>query len=483
MRKALVVLLAVAMLAPLAVAELQNVEVGGSLQIRGNWFTGEIMSWDDDWGNTLAVVEERTRLNVKADFSDQVSAYIELDSYDIWGEDFRSNWLTGADGRAASISDVEAYQAYVEANEMWGQPLRLRVGRQEIALGSEWLIGTNDSKSWFTGLSFDGVRVTYTPGDFTIDAIWAKLADTSPVEEDGDVDLYVLYGSYAGIENITLDAYWMYVRDARGLVPDTPSMILLDIWENWWGLDQWEPTGLNTIGLRGAGKVFDDRLDFEAELAYQFGNADEVGRMFRYWYSDNEADYDNFGLNLEVGYTFDCAWTPRPYLGFVYLDGEDNRTPENFGEWIYSLLPWSRAEASMGFNRLFSNWEYSEFIDNTNLSNAWIVRAGVSVSPTEKVKLALALSYYETVDGREDGWLGLRRWWSDDENDTIGVEAGLNAVYDYSEDLQFEAGYAHLFVEDGLTDGNFVVGNGLANRPGTGDDDADYVYVQTKICF
>jgi len=489
MRKTLFVLLAAAILAPIAVAELQNVEVGGSLRLRGNWFTGEIWAWDNHWGNTLANVEQRTRLNVKADFTDKVSAYVELDSYDVWGEDFRSNWLTGVDGRAATNNDVEVYQAYVEANEMWGYPLRLRVGRQELALGSQWLVGVNDSKAWFRGLSFDGVRVTYAPEDFSIDAIWAKLAENSPFEEDGDIDLYALYGTYSGIENISLDAYWILVRDARGIVPDTPNIVpglgwALQVWEDWFGLDEWDPTTLHTFGLRGAGKLLDDRLDFEAEVAYQIGEADQVGKLFRYWYSDNEADYDNWGANLEVGYTFDTKWTPRVYLGGAWLDGEDNRTADSFGEWIYSLLcPVSRPDASMGFNRLFSNWEYSEFIDNTTLSNVWLIRGGVSAMPTEKIKVLLAVTYYESIDELQTlRWLRFP-WDPQSIDSTLGWETGLYATYNYSEDLTFEAGWAHLFVDDGLADGNFVVGNGLANWRGTDTDDADYLYVETKICF
>ena len=138
-----------------AFAELQNVEVGGSLRIRGNMY-----DMDDDPGTVrtspyhwpfharvprtyvdTSFIEQRTRLNVKADFTDDVSAFIEVDSYDAWGEDFRSNYVTGVDGRAASGDDVEMYQAYIEARDMWGTPLMMRAGRQELSLGSEWLVG------------------------------------------------------------------------------------------------------------------------------------------------------------------------------------------------------------------------------------------------------------------------------------------------------------------------------------------------------
>ncbi|MGC9054093.1 MAG: hypothetical protein ACP5KS_09445, partial [Candidatus Hydrogenedens sp.] len=130
-------------------AELQNVEVGGSIRIRGNYisnlfndFAGpmpsvqsrwspvsvirrpignllgpgvnSIFSWDNDQSD-LSFVEQRTRLHVKADFTEEVSTFIELDSYDVWGEDFRSqNYITGVDARQNSIDDVEIFQAYIE---------------------------------------------------------------------------------------------------------------------------------------------------------------------------------------------------------------------------------------------------------------------------------------------------------------------------------------------------------------------------------
>ncbi|HNT87583.1 MAG TPA: alginate export family protein, partial [Candidatus Hydrogenedentes bacterium] len=150
-----------------AVAELQQVSVGGSIRIRGNYVHNEltgplpqlrwappllgkrpiggpfnpavasIYHWDDD-GPAYSSVEMRTRLHVKADFTDNVSAFIELDSYDNWGEDFRSNYITGVDGRAASVDDVEVFQAYIEARELWDTPLSMRIGRQELAFGSQW---------------------------------------------------------------------------------------------------------------------------------------------------------------------------------------------------------------------------------------------------------------------------------------------------------------------------------------------------------
>src|SRR6185295_9586100 len=103
-----------------------------------------------------------------------------------------------------------------------------------------------------------------------------------------------------------------------------------------------------------------------------------------------------------------------------------------------------------------SNWEYSEFIDNTDLSNVWLVRAGASILPTESVKLSLAATYFNVLDTFEYG-----PWWCRKETDsTLGWELGLYVNYQYTEDLAFRFGAVHFFGDDGL-DFNFINGNGM----------------------
>ncbi len=139
-RNILVLIVLVAALSGIAFAELQNVEIGGTIRIRGDYFSRDSLG-------DMSFIEQRTRLNVKADFTQEVSAFIELDSYDVWGEDFRSMYLTGSDLRGSD--NVDLYQAYIEARNLWDTPLTVRVGRQELALGNQWLVGLNDPSSMF----------------------------------------------------------------------------------------------------------------------------------------------------------------------------------------------------------------------------------------------------------------------------------------------------------------------------------------------
>lgn len=520
-----------------AAAELQTVTIDGSLTIRMNWYDslypspggagsifgvgvpvgvglrwpggflparpigslaafggvnnsiGSTFAWDEDEPN-LGFVEQRTRLGFTADFTNEVSTYFEFDYYNTWGTDFRSNYQTGADFFTGS-ADVQLYQAYVEAREMYGHPLSLRIGRQELTFGSQWLIGTNSIGSFPTGLSFDAIRATYATDMFSVDAFYSILAENSPIEEDEDVTLAGIYASYLGLEDITIDAYWLWLRDARSL-NDTNFTAPIEWIEDALGVDDYDPTNIHTFGIRGAGVI--GAFDFEAEAAYQTGDVDALGFTFKPFglYGDDGLDMSEWAANVEVGYTFDMQWTPRVYLGAAYFSGEDNRDT-SFWEWI---SPFDRPEGSTAFNRLFSNWEYSEFIDYAGAaqSNLWIGRGGVSVSPTESVDVLLALSYFETLDAfdapRYFSFGGFRvpiapalSFWTQENDTELGWEVGLYVIYDYSEDLQFEVGYAHLFVGDGLADGNFSTGNGFLFNGGSSDDDPNYLYFQTKIAF
>jgi len=132
----------------------------------------------------------------------------------------------------------------------------------------------------------------------------------------------------------------------------------------------------------------------------------------------------------------------------------------------------------MPFDRLFSNVQYSEFLDdytanNGALSNAFVYTAGIQVRPTECVSLKLLASYLRAEkklnshirDTREIGW-----------------EVGVYGDYHYSDDLVFRAGYAHFFGKAGLETPP-IRWSGLIPWDASRKDDYDYVFGETEISF
>jgi hypothetical protein len=449
-----------------------------------------IYDWNND-GQNLSFVEQRTRVNVKAQFTDSVSSFVELDSYDNWGEDFRSNYITGVDSRGLTNDDVEFFQAYVEADNMFGYPLRLRVGRQELAFGSQFLVGTRDFAFFFTGISFDAARLTYTYNDvLTIDAWASKLSESFRDFGKGDVDFYGVYASYTGIENTTLDAYWLLVRDDQPLAEDVTGGALTEWIEDLRGLDDYGQTRLNTLGVRAAGAYCG--FDYYGELAYQFGPADVIGQTFKpYKYGDDSATFGTWGGALDVGYSWDVKFKPHTFIGFRYFGGEDNR---DISFWDY-INPFNTPKASVSFNRLFSNQIASGFMDlNNDLSNAWLLRAGVEGALTQKLGGRFCVTYYEAIDpfaspryvrvgGQPVPVAPGLSWVTQNDSKYLGTEVYLFMEYHYSQDLTFEFGWSHLFTGEGSEEGNFVRWNGLLFNGGTDKNDADYVYVGSKLTF
>ena len=431
----------VALCGATAMAELQQVQVGGSLRIRGNYYNLDSLG-------DYSFIEQRTRLNVKADFTDDVTAFIEFDYYNFWGDDFRSNYLTGADWRGGQ-NNVDLYQGYIEARNLWGTPLHLRVGRQEFSLGNAFFIGAGDESAFFTGVSYDALLLTYAHESFLWHAVTAKVVEQYGNFLKDDADLFGTYFSYIGIDDVVLDAYWLYVRDDVALLGNRNH--------------------LHTIGLRGAGRL--GGFDFEAEAAYQFGGPSGLRRGL---FNRTDIDYNEFGVNLELGYTFDVSWQPRLFARFAYLGGGSVKRG------------WWRRDVDLPFNRLGSNVKYSEFLDNdptsglkATLTNVLFYSLGVQARPTECLELKLVGAYFQVDErARDRGWW----FWRNRAGTGLGWELGLYADYHYSEDLTIRAGYAHFFGKRGL-ERNAFIGNGWVVWGGNRRDDYDYLFIETEIKF
>jgi hypothetical protein len=462
-----------------ATAELQNVSINGEIRIRGNFISNwaavppecrfhplcligrplggpyphqavSPYKWDKE-GPDYSAIEQRTRLGVTADFTNNVLAFIEFDTYENWGTDFRSDYLTGVDGRGAA--DVSLYQSYINIDKLWEAPLSLRIGRQELSFGSQWLVGPRDFGFFWTGLSFDAVRATYAGDSFTVDAWASKLVETFGNFGKDDTEFYGVYATCKAVENHSFDAYWLALNDNFPGSGDTL---------------------FHTTGLRAAGKF--GAFDYDTEVAYQFGSNDAAGFTF----GDPNVKWDVWGGKADLGYTIDTTWQPRVFLSGRYYGGEDNRDL-SFGEW---LNPFDTPQASVSFNRLFSNEIANGYLDLMNdLSNAWWARLGVQLAPVEKLRTAIAVTHYESVAAFHRPVLKIFTFTDRENSKDLGWEFFIFNEYMYSDDLTFEFGWSHLFVGKGLEEGNYSSRNGLVFNGGSGNDDSDYIYGGMRISF
>jgi len=172
------------------------------------------------------------------------------------------------------------------------------------------------------------------------------------------------------------------------------------------------------------------------------------------------------------------------------LGGAQEET-QTHGLPFFGAFDW---QDELSFNRLFSNAEYSEFLDSTDLSNAMVFSATVSANPTEAIALSLYAAYFMSLETPEYGW-----GWDlfEDTSDDLGWELAGYATYNYSEDLAFRAGVSVFWSGDGLSYRGHHWPFGFLNRPGNAvsfngqgafgaKDDSEtfeYVFVESEIKF
>ncbi len=513
-----IVVLSILLLASESGAGLQNVEINGMTKIRYRGYYNtyakgvqplrlnrevrvpadllprraigdargltSIFTWNEDESPGRDFAEQFMRLGVTADFTGNVSAVAEVADYHIYSQDFRSDYITGQDRRQLGINEEEFLHAYIEVDELFGQPLRLRIGRQQIKWGRGWLIGTSTTST--QEFSFDAVRLTYNPGPWDIDVIWSRLSNRLSLEEDGEQDLYGINFTYRDWAPAELSLYYLLVDDGQA-ANDNVRDLVGERFEDFLGLDQY-PTGeLHTVGALVMGST--GNWDYFIEGAYQWGEAARLGELFKIAtpfgvYGDDDAEYDELGLDAEVGYTFsDVAWSPRLFVGGTYFSGDDNRDI-SFLEYIN---PFFTPEASTAFNRLFSMTYYAPvIIDNTHMSNFSELRAGVVFAPHEKWWVRLRAAEFWAngtfewplsvqIRDRRIPVAPMLPFLTEESDDNLGTTVEALVKYNYTEDLLFTLYFGYLFTEDGLgRDGNFVFNNGTTFSGGTASDDAIY---------
>ncbi|HOJ33170.1 MAG TPA: alginate export family protein [Candidatus Hydrogenedentes bacterium] len=505
-----------------SLGEIKTIEIGGKIEIYGAWYSGlydpngasvripsfwlwgrpigpfgTISSIQADDRTSLSFLEQRTRLNIQTLFTDELLLFTEIDSTNVWGDGFPSDYLTGVDRRRETGGEIEVFQSFIEISKLWGLPLNLRIGRQSMEFGSGWLVGADPGPDPFIGFSFDAIRATYKSDLITVDTWWSKLFESENQEEDGDTDFMGIYMTFSRKPEMDhsftfdLDLYWMFFRDARAL-SDTNSTALFKKLEDLLGLDDYDPTTLHTFGVRIAGTL--NAWDWELEAARQTGEADAAGFLFHPLggvYGDNSATFSDWAGHAQVGYTLNSDWNPRIYIGGAYYGGEDCRTV-TLGQW---LNPFFKPRASISFNRLFSVWREDNFIDAGEMSNFWKAYGGISTSVSEKLELGAEVMYFEAVEGfRPPISLGIGKWQipllpqlpflTSSPDKSLGWETILWASYNYSEDINFSVGWSRFFIGDAISNGVvFTDQNGLANIGGINKKTADYLYFQTTVTF
>jgi len=382
---------------------------------------------------------ERIRLNMKFSVTDDIEVFVQPQDQRTWGQE--TSVLT--DER-----NIDLHQGFVEARNLFSEPLSIKAGRFEMSYGDQRLISPLD---WHNvARAWDGAKVRYGPKDWWIEGFYTVIRDPYPatvptpfVPSPGatgangaaeDQDFMGIYFSYVGIADHEFDAYAFFreFQDNSFVADGGGAGDLVD----------------RTLGARIKGKDFG--LEYTLEGMGQGGH----------FSSDRIAAY---AYAATLGYTFDIGWKPR--IMFEYACASGDRTP---------------ADGKRNtFDPLFPFYHYYQgYADVFGFKNSKSLAAYLRVSPSDSLSLHADLFAFwlaQTGDAwYNDPGLVLRpRAPGTGASRKIGTEVDLHAKYNIGKNVKLWGGWSH-----------FIAGEFVRKTATIGEtQDMNWFFLQMTVDF
>ncbi len=389
------------------------------------------------------------RINVAFDFAlaRNVTGRFEMISAGLF-ENSAANHNTG------TLDEVDLYQGYIAIDGIFGRDeLGLKIGRQEIVLGSELWFGNN---SFYGGETFDAVLAWWNQDEFFLGLVWAKMDIRSTYNAAGhpyvpfqvgngydDNDAFAAYFTLKTIENHVLDLYYFFWNDngPGGTFGTLGNLFPAD-------------TFAHVFGIRLAGDLPNVAagLDYSLEFAYETGDIDSLG-----------IDMEGFIFEAGVGITFNANNLLRVAAGFIFAEGPDSGDSGFVPLFVdrHEQVNWDDHTARR------ARWGLMDIIPLTNVIAGQI---GLTFRPAEDwIFGATFLGAWRdqsvlTTDG--------------DTEDGIGWEIDVFADYRYSAETTISVGVGVFIPNEGAPLQNSAL------SAGNNEDDATFLmYLQALTTF
>ncbi|MCK5592308.1 MAG: alginate export family protein, partial [Candidatus Pacebacteria bacterium] len=457
MRKSIIlaVVLMVALVAVPAFASVQNVKVSGDIDstylYRGNFDFGQSTNNIEDINQSVFITQ--TRLRVDADLTDQVSATVALINERVWGND-NHNVLA-----ETTPTDIDLNLAYVTLREMLYSPLTIIVGRQAFSYGNSLIIDTGGATATDSGLiaaatdlgnqsAMDAVRLVFDYNPLTLEVLYAKIDEnTATFAFDNirdDIDLYGVNATYElGDDlNTQVEAYFFARIDKNSGSNNagTPGSAASN-----------KADTVYVPGLRASADVLDG-LNIQGEIAWQRGtNVSNTADA-----ADVESR-DALAVQLVSNYQIPNDILPdvleeyNPAIGYTYTYVSGDSNPTDTGTDDVGGVQAS-TNIDTAWDSLFES-QGGGTIYNTmfNLTNLQIHSVSFTANPIEDVttkvtwnglwldkKIDSAVPTTTQAIQRPDGG-GTYTLAADNGKTNLGYEIDVDAIYDYTEDVQIGA--------------------------------------------
>lgn len=433
-KKLLVAIAVVAMAVP-AFSAVENVKVGGDMDVEMIYRNN--IGFIEDMSESFTYMG--TRVYVQASLTDNVEAMVRL----INERDFGNDYLRDIEGSV--LLDL----AYIKVADLFTPGLTLTLGRQELQLGDGLVVGSRYRALDYLAVdlgstaatdygkqkAFDTIRLDYAFPTVDVSATFfkAKILETYALEDLGDllgvdinvddVDLYGLGVTYSQ-DRFSIEPYLVYVR-----MPDE-----LDLY---------------TAAIK-ADVTAMEGLQINAELAKQFG---DTGDLL------GDGDFEGWAGMLGLEYKMNTNMEPTISAAYHYFSGDAGDVEEMWMPVFPSDIA-SRV-GKVAYPTIFAAGEgvYANAGLIAAASGLHSFKLGGSIKPAENIKLGLDWFHLRAVDTIS----GI--------DEVLGNELDFSMNYQYTEDLSF-----------GLDAGILLAGD-MVDDAGLDDENPWQVIVSTKLAF
>jgi hypothetical protein len=195
-------------------------------------------------------------------------------------------------------------------HNLFSEQLDMVIGRQQIQLADNWLVGEGTPLDGTRTAYFDAIRTTLNIEDWrtTVDFMWIENRRDSSnyIKPINDVDFDmseqdesggILWLSHEAVERRFIDLYFIYKKDSNPIHTDAGTQIGVK-------------GETYTLGLRGHGNLT-DTLTYNAEVAPQFGHK-------------NDSSISAFAANNWIKKLISETKNASIQLGYEYLSGDSD---------------------------------------------------------------------------------------------------------------------------------------------------------------
>jgi len=473
MKKNYFLAIAVALLMLLGtIAQAADISFSGQFRPRLNFDSDA-----SDLTTNTAVFDTRVRLNAKANINPKTSMHLQFQSVGSWGvndagdDGSRVSIGGGAAEANDDLNDVGFHQAYLTYKGFAGQPVDMKIGRQEIVIGGHRLFGHT---GWLQGAqTSDAIRLTHTGGNHTLGYTYieGQNADAVASAAEGNESVHIITANTQGIMGGALEGIFVLTDGDNS---DASA------WED---SEQWY-----TVGARQKGKISAiGGLDYRVEFYHQFGDAGAIANTANMGITGNSADGDStdrdaqmFGLRL--GKTFKNAkWSPTITLWYDHLSGTDD-DDSNGGDWGTFDIHYDTGHKFYGFMDFYLNRAGSSSgyygLEDFALKTKFSPRAGWTA------KMDWHHFRTETDIGGADGNTVATNGSAGGAMDPdLGTEVDLTLAHKYDANTKIVFGYSHYWTTNtfGQLNGGAAGSGGTAGSSNNDGADWGYIMIDTKF--